>query len=251
MFCYLYIFFSSLICSYSCETFENYKIEPVLPGLYNSDIGKAHVSFGHYEIFQYYNISDILNDDKNLNVLLNDIKNHTNDNLSKTLLLTENTITNILDHTELLKQLCFNSDENFERFKRGLLGQILTFFFGLNDEAYEALNELQAQNNDLLNYTKNSNQIFQEKLYNAQKIVQTKIKVISDELQNDFLLFKEDILENQILANVKHIEKKIINILRAVNGKGEWFHHFLFKNVEELLVKANKVLKNQVYLQQM
>lgn len=28
---------------------------------------------------------------------------------------------------------------------------------------------------------------------------------------------------------------------------GEWFHHFLYKNLEELLIKANKLLENQVY----
>lgn len=63
--CYLFIIlFAILISTNSCETIGNYKIEPVPPGLYNVEIGEAHISNGNYEFYQYYNISDIINDQK-------------------------------------------------------------------------------------------------------------------------------------------------------------------------------------------
>lgn len=237
------------ICN--CETDENYKIESLPAGLYYSEIGLAHVSKGEYELYHYYNISDILIEKSALIILQSDTIKHIPNNTCNTrnniLCIIDHNIEKILNQIEFVLDLCDKSDNTLlERVKRGLFGKFLTYVFGVNDEAYAALNELQLQNKDLLIFTKNINNIFQKKLQETQAVIQKKVTVMADEMRNETLGFYEILLEHQILENVRNIEYKLNKIINAINAKGDWYDHFLYKSIKEIINKANAILKNEV-----
>lgn len=229
---------------------DNFKIESLPAGLYHSDIGTAHLSKGVYEFVHFYNISDILTEKELLIQLKASIKAHLPSNKCtngyNALLNIDDDIEKTLDAIEFITELCLNSEASFDRVKRGLLGKVLTFFFGVNDEAYDALNELQLQNKDLLNYTNNINFIVQEKLKETQTVIQAKITQMTNKMNNQTMDFYEKVLELHIFDSIRNIEKKIDKIMSTINAKGDWHEHFSYKNMKQIISKANVVLKNEV-----
>lgn len=247
---------------------ENYSVEDLPGGLYYIDMGTAYIEKGYYEIVKFYNKTDIITEEK----MLADIYNHLPNiecvaHVCHSMMVLKDFIEQVLSYMELLIDLCHKSDVNsvdtIKRMKRGWFGWILTKMFGVNDEAYAALNELQLQNNDLYKYTNESNNLFQMKLNEIQQVLKSKIKdvfkVISEDRQVIMSLInttnlQEDHIESihselesyKIFQNTEFLDVKYKKILNAVNGGGLWYEHFSYKTIKKMIKKGNSLLQNQV-----
>lgn len=222
-----------------CQNDENFKIDSLPAGLYYSEIGSGYVSVGYYQLFNFYNVSELHEEREIWNKLKSDIKAKTAANISDTMSIVLHEIEKNLDHLEFVIKLCENGDTTIDRFKRGIFGKILTFFFGINDEAYEALNELQMQNQDLLQFTQDTSKIYKKKLKETQEVIQKKMNEFYD-------MFNQEHFENYLLHSLQYTDTKLTNIIRAINKNGDWNDFFSHKKVEEIVQKHNEILKNKV-----
>lgn len=230
------------------ENEEGVKVDPLPSGIFYSKLGTANIYRGTFEYFILYDVKYIKMQKQTLHDLQNQLKDlKPNDTISKTQSIIDSTL-------NIMKYLIRVCDENqrsiLERRKRSVLSWIMSFLFGVNDEAYASINELQLQNQELKKMETDANVLLNDKIAETQDVFQSKVTAILNETNDFQQIFKkqqEKILqlhnELQIFETVSNIHERARNIMIAVNRFGLWTDHFNFDVIDNAVKESNNVLK--------
>lgn len=192
------LFILSLVNSAKAQ----YKIEYPKPGLYIEHIGQAKIERGIFRIDIKLNKSDISYHIKNIKNVTAQIQNVCQ-NVAE---ISEKTECNTLISDMQLKETRLEwvikgiYDVTRSRKRRGLLGKLMTSIFGVNDEVYTDINNLEKNQQQLIHASSH----------------QTKFMLQALSQFND--------TENRIYSKLKQFQEKVIRSQAAITEmKQSWF----------------------------
>lgn len=257
----IFLFLSAVLFLAKAENDVNFKFEDLPSGVFFHSIGTAYVEKGTFEFLRVYTKQELLHNRETLQNIKKYIES------TETEYPLHEFLKKTIDNFDLLLFLCDNNSKSLKkslkRTKRGFFGWILTKIFGVNDEAYQQIAELQKENIDLYNYTNSYNSLMEKKIQETQSVLSVKVKqvlsAIKEQKENTEALLNETKKEDM---EIEHIKKKTYetklfkiieelssisyNIIKAVNGKSVFVDHFSFGEVKKTIEDANEILNNTV-----
>ncbi|CAH1101873.1 unnamed protein product [Psylliodes chrysocephalus] len=145
------------------------------PGLYIEHLGQGRLDRGMFRIEVKFNKSQIAKDFGDASKVVEDFTNL----CQYTTELSQETHCNILlchliEQEKQLQKFNASLTTNVERFKRGILGKLLTSVFGVNDEVYQDIKALQQNQEELIKTTNHQSKIM---ISTLSKINDTEVRI--------------------------------------------------------------------------
>ena len=205
-------------------TAQNYEIHYPQPGLYIEHIGHAQIDRGSFRIEVKIQKSMFLNDTTNVNQAIGQVVSV----CEQTKALTMNTqCTSLVQHLREKEQQLKWINKGIQgiitkRNKRGILGKILTSLFGVNDEVYRNIEELDHNQRELIRASNH----------------QTKFMLQALATFND--------TETRIDNNLMRFRQKLNEGLEAINEMHRWYNTIDENKISIHILSMYQVVSNYI-----
>jgi Pao retrotransposon peptidase/Protein of unknown function (DUF1759)/Family of unknown function (DUF5641)/Integrase zinc binding domain/Putative peptidase (DUF1758) len=239
----------------------SYNITYPQSGLYLEKMGTIQLDRGHIKIECPISIETMTTDLQNVNKTIatfaatcDQSKEYTKDNHCGTWLST---------FKEKWEQLTNNIDiiksQSEFRNKRGLVGDFLHHIFGVNDEVYQSLDELQSTQNSLIKRTNHQSTLMLSTVHEVNATLSRFYTSVTEklntgtalinEMQAWFIIADKERIENHIIHTaieaqnyIDEVIKKYENIAKTILHQGSIFNVINYNTFEKLRNNLNQQL---------
>ncbi|XP_055700017.1 uncharacterized protein LOC129799815 [Phlebotomus papatasi] len=236
----IFMLFSTILATSNNPDKPNIEVFIPEPGLYIEKMGIARLQRGNLQVEITYTTAESQRDQELINAIW-DKMSLACKTASEAVSDADTTCTHNINHLQhkrdyLLEEINRISEKQGVRKKRGLLGQAVTYLFGVNDQVYASIDQLKERQEDTQKLIKQQSLMLSTKVDLSNTIIENKLRKFDEKIMQineaigemanwyvgiDHNRVRIDILTTYINAAdcYEELDRKLTNIQLAKDGK--------------------------------